>query len=244
VHLRPTFLCFSLLLAATMASAAADAPTAESLLKRYDEVMGPPSFECESSMSSTREDGSTRTYKMKMLRSDDKFRIWFKEPASVKGQEILRQGDSLWVYLPNLKRATRMANRESFQGGDFNNADVLRVNYVTDYSGTLGDSGSPESLMVNLKARHGNTAYDTIKLWFRKSDRMPLKAEYFGSSGQILRSAEFSEIKQMDKGYSRPTKITMRNELVKSRSSQIVFHTLKLNADAPAQRFTLTDLGR
>ena len=72
-----------------------------------------------------------------LKRDADKFRVWFSEPASVKGQEILRLGDNSWVYLPNLKRATRIANRDSFQGGDFNNADVLRVNYTVDYDAVI-----------------------------------------------------------------------------------------------------------
>ena len=106
-----------------------------------------------------------------MLKRDaDKFRVWFTEPASVKGQEILRIGDNVWVYLPNLKRATRIANRESFQGGDFNNADVLRVNYTADYTGTLAPSDVPDTCCVQLKAKNPETAYDAIKLWVRKSD--------------------------------------------------------------------------
>src|SRR5512140_405840 len=121
-------------------------PTAEELLQRYDEVMGPRTFEAESQMTAWREDGSSRTYEMRMLKAeDDKSRVWFKGPASVKGQEILRVGDNLWVYLPNLKRATRMANRDSFQGGDFNNADILRVSYSKDYEGKLVASDVPDT---------------------------------------------------------------------------------------------------
>jgi outer membrane lipoprotein-sorting protein len=220
-------------------------PPVESLLERYDEIMGPPTFESDTSMSATREDGSTRTYRMKVIRgSDDKYRIWFSEPASVKGQEILRQGDNTWVYLPNLKRASRIANRDSFQGGDFNNADVLRTNYREDYEGKLVPSETPDTYLLELKAKHAQTAYDAIKLWIRKVDRMPVRGQYFGTSGQLLRSAEFADIKQLEPGFSRPTKITMRNELVKSRSSQMIVHTLRRNVTAPAQRFTVTDLGR
>ena len=71
-------------------------------------------------MTAYREDGSSRTYEMRIMKRDtDKFRLWFDAPSSVKGQEMLRTGENMWVYIPNLKRATRIANRESFQGGDF-----------------------------------------------------------------------------------------------------------------------------
>ena len=100
--------------------------TPETLLKQYDAVMGPENFEAQFIMTAHRDDDSERSYKMRVLKSgSNKLRIWFSEPASVKGQEMLRQGENMWVYMPNLKRAVRMASRDSFQGGDFNNADVF-----------------------------------------------------------------------------------------------------------------------
>lgn len=220
-------------------------PTAEELLKKYDGIMGPASFESESSMTATREDGTTRTYVMRFIkRDDDKFRIWFLEPASVKGQEMLRVGDNAWIYIPNLKRATRIANRDNFQGGDFNNADVLRVNYTKDYTAALGKSEDPAAYLVELKAKNAETSYDSIKLWVRKTDFQPVKGQYFGTSGQMIRSATFSDYKEVDKGYTRPTRVVMQNELVKARRSEMRVKTMKLNVDVPVQRFTQADLGK
>jgi outer membrane lipoprotein-sorting protein len=227
------------------APALAADPTADDILKKYDSLMGPQAFESDSQMTSTREDGTTRTYVMHMLKKDaDKFRVFFNNPASVKGQEILRIGDNAWVYLPNLKRATRIANRESFQGGDFNNADVLRVNYVLDYSGVLVASELPDTWCVQLKARHAETAYDAVTLYVRKADLMPVKGKYFGTSGKLIRSADFSEVKELQKGFSRPTKIVMHNELVPARQSEMLISSMRLDVDPPAQRFTQTDLGK
>ncbi|ATB31186.1 outer membrane lipoprotein-sorting protein [Melittangium boletus] len=220
-------------------------PTAEALLARYDAVMGPPAFESESEMTAYREDGTSRTYVMKMLRGEeDRFRVWFKDPASARGQEMLRSGDNMWVYLPSLKRATRIANRDSFQGGDFNNADVMRVNYTKDYACTRVPSNVPGTYALELKARTPETAYDAIKLWVRKSDGMPVRGEYYGTSGQMLRSAEFTGYTEFEKGYTRPARVVMRNELVKSRRSELVIHSMHLRVEAPPQRFTQVDLGR
>lgn len=237
-------LALAVMMLVAVPALAAD-PTPEELLKKYDAVMGPRTFESESSMTAWREDGTSRTYVMRFLKSeDDKFRIWFREPASVKGQEMLRVGDNVWAYLPNLKRATRIANRDSFQGGDFNNADVLRVNYTRDYSAKLVPSDVPDTYALELKAKSPDTAYDAIKLWVRKVDGMPVKGQYFGTSGQMLRSAEFTDFTEFDKGYSRPAKVVMRNEVTKSRRSEMVMKSLKLNVDTPAQRFTQSDLGK
>jgi outer membrane lipoprotein-sorting protein len=235
-------LCALLVLAAP---ALAAEPTAADILKKYDSMMGPAVYESENEMTSTREDGTTRTYLMRMWKRDaDKFRVFFQGPASVKGQEVLRIGDNAWVYLPNLKRATRIANRESFQGGDFNNADVLRVNYTADYQGELVPSEVPDTYCLKLKAKHAETAYDAITLWVRKTDLMPLKGQYFGTSGKLMRSAEFLDVKELQKGFTRPTRVIMHNELVTARQSQMVLKAMKLDADLPAQRFTQTDLGK
>ena len=220
-------------------------PTVAQLLEKYDAIMGPTQFEAEATMTATREDGSSRTYAMKFLKKDqDKFRLWFSDPAAVKGQEMLRNGDNLWVYIPNLKRATRVANRDNFQGGDFNNADVLRVNYAADYNGKLIDSGDPAAWCLELKAKSQETAYDSIKLWMRKSDYQPVKGQYYGTSGQMIRSAVFSEHKEFEKGFMRPARIVMQNELVKSRRSEMRTSRMTLKVDVPAQRFTQADLGK
>ena len=71
-------------LAITAVPARAAEPTAMDVLAKYDEVMGPKSFEAEAEMTAHREDGSVRAYAMKMLKGEnDRFRIWFDAPAAV-----------------------------------------------------------------------------------------------------------------------------------------------------------------
>ncbi len=238
-------LTLSLMALLVATPALAEDPTAEQLLAGYDAAMAPQTYESQAEMTAYREDGSSRGYKMRMLKAeDDKYRVWFTAPSSVKGQEILRSGQNMWVYLPNLKRATRIANRDSFQGGDFNNADILRVNYSKDYAAKLVPSEAEDTWALELKAKNADTAYDSIKLWLRKADGLPVKGQYFGTSGQLLRSAEFSDYKEFEKGYTRPAKIVMHNELVKSRRSELIFSSIDRDVEIPSQRFALADLGR
>src|SRR5438445_10157067 len=128
----------------------AEPPTTKEVLAKYDAAMAPPTFKGVAQMTAHRDDGTTRAYKMTFLKgADDKSRIWFHEPAAVRGQEMLRNGENFWVYMPNLKRALRLASRDNFQGGDFNNADVLRANYSRDYEGSVKeDAAKPEVWLV------------------------------------------------------------------------------------------------
>src|SRR5262245_24450190 len=237
----PTLLAFVL----TMfpAPALAD-PTAAQILARYDEIMSPRTFAGLLTMIAPRQDGTTRGYKMRVLKSeDDKARLWFFEPASANGQEMLRVEDNMWVYMPNLKRALRIASRESFQGGDFNNGDVLRVNYVKDYNPVLAPSGDDALYMLELTAKTKDASYDRIKLWVSKSELMPVRSEYYAASGKLLRSATFSDVKTF-RGHRRPAHIVMRNELATKRYSELNTLDLKLNVEVPTQKFVLDDLGR
>jgi outer membrane lipoprotein-sorting protein len=218
--------------------------TALDVLKKYDATMSPRTFDALITMVAHRQDDTTRTYKFRALKlGDDKMRLWFYEPASAKGQEMLRVGDNMWVYMPNLKRALRLASRESFQGGDFNNGDALRVNYVADYTPTFADSGDPALYLLDLQAKVQDAAYDRIKLWIRKSDLQPAKAEYYAQSGKLLRSMDFSDVKDFH-GLSRPSHLVMKNELASKRWSEMNTLDMKLNVEVPPQKFVLDDLGR
>lgn len=228
--------------------AAETPPKADDLLKKYDAIMGAENFEAVAEMTAHRDDGSVRAYKMKVLKAgSEKLRIWFSEPAAVRGQEMLRQGENLWVYLPNLKKPTRLASRESFQGGDFNNADVLRVHYQADYDSRVLPSGTassvPEAWELELKAKTSDAAYERVKLWMRRADGMPLKAEYYTASGKQLRAAEFSEVKSFG-GFKRPARIVMKNMLTPKRWSEMVMTSFNVKVTPPAARFVLDDLGR
>lgn len=153
-----------ILVAAERQPRGAAGPTPAELLARYDAIMSPKTFDSLLTMVAHRQDGSTRGYKFRALKAeDDKIRLWFFEPASAKGQEMLRVGENMWVYMPNLKRALRIASRESFQGGDFNNSDALRVNYVADYRADFGDSGDPGQYLLLLSAKTKDAGYDKIK---------------------------------------------------------------------------------
>ena len=225
-------------------AALAGPPSADELVRRYDEVMSPKTFEAVMEMVAHRQDGTTRSYKLRALKSgNDKLRAWFLEPAASKGQEMLKVGDNMWVYMPNLKRALRIASRESFQGGDFNNGDIMRVNYVTDYSANLLPDDNASAWGVELTAKSSEASYDRIRLWLAKDKRLPVRAEYYAASGKLLRSASFENSKSFH-GLERPSRMVMRNELATKRFSEMTVVDLKPGVEAPAQKFVLDDLGR
>ena len=235
----------SLVLLSLMGTAAPD-PAA--FIRRYDAVMAPASYEAKVKMTAWREDRTSRTYAMTIQKSgDDKVRITFSEPKSAVGQEMLRQGDNLWVYMPSLKRAVRLASRESFMGGDFNNADVLRVHWQSDYHGKVTAQGNGK-IELELKAKVPDASWDRIKLWMSDVDAavsMPVRAEFYAASGKLLRTLEFADVKAFgkDKSMQRPSRLVMGNALVPARKSEMSWEAIEV-APIADKRFGLEDLGR
>jgi outer membrane lipoprotein-sorting protein len=222
---------------------AAPAEDAASILKKYDELMGPAFFQADSMMMAHRSDGTERTYQMRFLKSgDDKFRVWFDEPSNARGQEILRVEDNFWVYMPNLKRAVRLAARESFMGGDFNNADVLRVDYSKDYDAVIG-SQTDDRWVLSLKSKNPSSAYDRIELTLHKGDYLPIEGHFFAASGKELRAAEFKDPKDFH-GHRRPSVVTMKNSIESGRWSRMELKDFKVLDSIPATKFVLTELGK
>ncbi len=225
---------------------ASEVPSVKEVLTKYDAVMAPAQLKAVASMIAHRDDGTTRTYTMTILKaSDDKSRIWFQEPAAVRGQEMLRNGENFWVYMPNLKRALRLASRDNFQGGDFNNADILRANYAADYDGTVKeDPKKPDTWLVELKAKSPDTSYDSIKLWVTRDPLgLPVRGEYFTSSGKMLRSADFAEVKEFSHGHKRPSHVTMRNEIATARFSELKWQDVDVSVTPADGKFALSELG-
>lgn len=226
------------------AAAPAGAMDVVKLLTLHDAAMAPAHWTGVFRMTATREDGSKRGYLMKLASgSSTQTRIWFQEPAAVRGQEILRQGDNAWLYLPSLKRGIRLASRDSFQGGDFNNADVLRGAYLQDYTAELAPKSEREgTFQIELKAKTADASYDHVTL-FLSPEGLPVAGRYGSASGKLLRTAEFSDVKAFGQ-VKRPARIVMTNALVPARSSELLVESLDPAAEPASSLFVLDALGR
>jgi hypothetical protein len=127
-------------------------------------------------------------------------------------------------------------------GGDFNNADVLRVSYSADYDPSIVDE-TPDRWVLELKSHDPGSAYDRIVLSVRKGDHLPMEGRYFGASGKELRSAQFLEVREFH-GHRRPSLVIMRNALEQGRHSEMRITDFRIVGSIPATRFVLTELGK
>lgn len=236
-------LSFVLSVALAIPAMAASAPSAEEVLRRSDEILAPVDFEAEMTFITHRGKNETRTFSMRMWKKGgDKLRFQFLTPAEDRGAEVLRVGDNYWSYMPNLKRALKIGGKQEFHGGDFSNSDVLRINLSEDYVPKMV-STSGDAYELELTAKNDEVAYARVRYWIRKKDYMPLRGDYYTASGKLIRKLEMTDEKTFGK-YRRPSKFVMRNMLVPSRSSEMIYNAFVERKDLDSGLFELVALGR
>ena len=232
------------LLTCCVAGAAWADPDPVALLKAADAIMAPDQYEADTRLIHHRGKEETREFAMHLWKKGDhRFRVAFTAPPEDRGSEVLRDGDNMWNYLPNLKRSLKISPKQEFHGGDFNNTDILRVNLANDYLPTLVPSTDPNEWLLELRAKDDTVSYDLIKYWLRKKDNLPLREEFYTKSGKLIRKMTISEPKKFGK-LIRPTHLVMQNILMPDRQTEMIFDKFSVKDNISDDVFQSTVLGR
>lgn len=154
------------------------------------------------------------------------------EPERARGRKLLMKDYDIWLYTPNIKKPIRISLEQKLTG-EVANGDIARTNYAEDYEATIiatEKKGTDDIYKLELKAKNKKVTYGRIEYTVAKKDFTPIEATFFALSGKALKSAEFSDFKQIQ-GASRATKVTIRDYLQKDKFSVMVF------SDHKSQKF-------
>jgi len=196
---------------------------ANDILKKVDEKLMPPSFESYRKLINEEPDGSKKEFILYTIKKgDDKVAALFLSPASEKGRATLRLGDNMWLYIPNVGRPIRITSVQSVTGGVFNNSDILRLDFSSEYNASLLEDTESEYIL-DLKAKTNSVAYDRLKMWVDKNMVMVTKVEANTASGTLIKVLEFKEIKDFGNGLTRPAVIETTSPLQKGYKSIMIF---------------------
>jgi outer membrane lipoprotein-sorting protein len=153
-----------------------------------------------------------------LIKGKAKTLIRTTSPARLKGQNYLMLDQDMWAYVPNLKRAVRATLSQKLTG-EAANGDIARTRWSGDYSVKFGPPKA-DQLRLDLKAARKGLTYEGIRVWVRKDDFRPERAEYLSVSGKVLKTAVFSGYKNLV-GRLRPTNIAITNQQDPSKNSVI-----------------------
>ena len=233
-------LWFILCVVAVPAAAALDGTQ---ILQKVDRNLEPESYEAYRQLIDIQPDGSKKEYVLyTMKKGRDKIVALFLTPPSDKGRVTLRIGDNMWLYMPDVGRPIRITSLQSVTGSIFNNADILRIDYTAEYKVEAAEE-QKEAILLSLKAKTGEVAYDRLKMWVDKQQLLPVTIECYAASGLLLKTLHFRNIKDFGGGIKRPATLETDSPLYKGYKSVMQWSGLK-KASFPDEYFTLNYLPR
>ena len=213
------------------------------ILQKVDRNLEPESYETYRKLIDIQPDGSKKEYVLyTMKKGRDKLVGLFLSPASDKGRTTLRIGDNMWLYMPDVGRPIRITSLQSVTGSVFNNADILRVDYSAEYNVEAVEE-QKDALVLSLKAKTEEIAYDKLKMWVDKQLLLPVTIEANAASGMLIKTLRFKDIKDFGGGIKRPATLETDSPLFKGYKSVMLWSALK-KANFPDEIFTLNYLPR
>ena len=200
------------------------------ILRRDDVVKGDSSGDLSGNLS------DKVTGKQKMY-------VYFRRPADVNKMVFLvwkdpTADDDRWLYLPALDLVKRIAasdNRTSFVGSDFFYEDVSGRSPELDHH-ELVNTSKTYYVIRNTPKDPSSVEFDHFDIWIHRKSFVPIRTEYFDSSGERIRLYEVLEVKAID---SYQTIIRSRMSDLRSGGNTLLeYDSVAYNQDLPEEIFS------
>jgi hypothetical protein len=213
------------------------------ILAAVDRNLNPDSYEMYRKLINIEPDGKKREYILYTLKKGrDRMAVLFLAPSSEKGRTTLRIGENMWLYIPAVGKPLRITSLQSVVGGVFNNSDILRLDYSSEYEvKEVTDTG--EYYELELQAKSVTVAYDRLKMKVEKNSLLPTVIECYAISGMLIKTLRYSQTKDFGNGVVRPSALETDSPLYKGYKSVMIFGKIeeKILAD---EVFTLNFMSR
>ena len=204
-------------------------------------------------------DGKKRIRVLTMLRwndpksKDQKYFLYFREPADVRGMTFmvwkypLKESDR-WIYVPAIDLVRRIAARDarsSFVGSDFTYEDVSGRNLAADAHTLLREEKIEDRDCYVVESVPKEPA-DYVKRisWIDKTAFLPLKEEYYDVQKELARVFTADKIEDVAatesrerKSYPTATRRTMKN-LKAGHRTEVTYTSVLYNVGLQDNLFT------
>ena len=114
------------------------------------------------------------------------------EPEDAAGRRYIAEKDGdMWFWKPGLSRPVSVSKRQRLSG-DAAIGDLASTSYVEGYKiedQADGEVNGEAATVYTMKANSLGDTYKQIKYWVTKKGSLGKKAEFFGTSGALIRSA-------------------------------------------------------
>ena len=199
------------------------------LVKKVDLVRAPQSqFSCDVKVDDdSGEDQKSSTFHVSV--KDERTSLVDQlEPQRARGRRLLLKDYDMWLYTPNMKRATRISLEQKLTG-EVSNGDLARTNFAQDYiAKEVGRENLKDKVIVKLEltAKSKEVTYRRLDLWVENESGVPIKAQFFALSGKLLKEAVYEDFRA-EMGTKMIHKMTITDALKKNRTSVLRYSNYK-----------------
>ncbi len=217
--------------------------TADDIVLQVLDILAPGEFKGHYVFTNYRTDGSINAYTINVLaKNRSLLHLTFASPAREAGRQILNKNGEIWSYLPDSRKVIRLADRESLANGDFNNADVMKLNWHDDYTATLAKQ-SAQQLVIELQAKPDkNPTYFHMRLWVFKDNHQPIQQYFYDQAGHHLKTLKYRKIRSFG-NLTRPSQLIMEN-VVTGQKTVLDIMEFQATKNLPIERFSQDNLGK
>lgn len=217
--MTPRTLIFSFILSAGSAWGMDGA----AILAQVDRNLAPDSYEMYRKLINQEPDGSRKEFVLYTAKKGRESMVaLFLSPASDLGRTTLRVGDNMWLYIPKVGKPLRITSLQSVVGGIFNNSDLMRLEFSTEYEvQEIAEQG--DEYVLDLKAKTGAVAYDRLKMFVDRKLVLPTVIEAYAASGLLVKTLRYKKIKDYGNGVVRPSVLETDSPLYQGYKAVMLF---------------------
>ena len=104
------------------------------VLAQVDRNLAPESYEMYRKLINQEPDGSRKEFVLYTAKKGRESMVaLFLAPPTDVGRTTLRVRDNMWLYIPEVGKPLRITSLQSIVGGIFNNSDLMRLEFSTEY---------------------------------------------------------------------------------------------------------------
>ncbi len=199
-------------------------PDADEILRRVDDMRTPGGdFSFTVTVEDVEDKSVVRETEYRVFAKGDHLaRIETTAPERLKGRKLLMRDNDLWLYLPSIKRPTRVSFQQRLTG-EVSNGDIARVRFHVDYKASKKGMATVDGksyLKLNLAAKRPDVTYRRIELLVDPATYRPFRAGFFALSGKLLKTGEFSmPMKALDREIL--SRVVIKDAVQTSRGSNL-----------------------
>jgi hypothetical protein len=228
----------------------AQLPDGNEILRKIDHNMGSDNKISESQMIIEGRRGTRTVESKSWIRGTQQSFTEYIAPPRDAGTKMLKLGDQLWTYLPDLDRTILIAGhmlRQSVMGSDLSYEDLMedpKLHKIYNAETIGEDSLNNRSCwVVQLTAKTTNVAYFTRKILVDKDRFIALKEDRYAKSGKLLKTTEVTDVFQQNQRWI-PRRMIFKDVLKSGCGTQFVIKSIEFDAEIPEYIFSKAELNK